>query len=291
VLLVLVCFTSWATLLHDGTPSNCRRLLRLMLALFAAAAAAGVVYADRPRAEVVGSLRLVDAAARLEAVLHFGPVEGTRHRVLERADAVVGEIYQLPKSAGSGSGVGSLHTPPVTLARTPTAATVLSDMDGSEVMRPPSDKGSSCDGVDAEDEAIFAAVHGSLGGAAAAAAGAPVDANVDIASAGGSSCGASPLQSPTALPVTGVSGLSLKPSSKQTSVHPPAAAGAAARHQRRPSKDTLSLLPNSGRSQTPGSSSSFWGAGGPKPAPVVPGVAVAYIEGSWLSHLNIDNKR
>jgi hypothetical protein len=235
---------------------------------------------------VVGSLRLVDAANRLEAVLHFGPVEGTRHRVLERADAVVGEIYQLPKSAGSGATAASLHTGAVTLARTPTAATVLSDMDGSEIMAPPSDRDSSCDGVDAEDEAIYAAVHGKLDG------GAPVDANVDIVSAGGSSCGASPLQSPTALPVTGVSGLSLKNSNSSKAGAAPAASAAAAeakpRHQRRPSKDTLSL-PSSGRSLTPGSSS-FWGSGS-KPAPVVPGVAVAYIEGSWLSHLNIDNKR
>ena len=61
--------------------------------------AAGVVYADRPRAEVLGVARLLDEQHHLEAVINFGPVPGTRQRMLARADAVCGEIYQLPRAA------------------------------------------------------------------------------------------------------------------------------------------------------------------------------------------------
>eukprot|EP00775_Hariotina_reticulata_P005712 gene5712-5952_t len=59
----------------------------------------GVVYAAKPRAEVLGVARLLDTKNRLEAVISFGPVPGTRQRRLARADAVCGEIYQLPKAA------------------------------------------------------------------------------------------------------------------------------------------------------------------------------------------------
>jgi len=59
----------------------------------------GVVYAAKPRAEVLGVARLIDTKNRLEAVISFGPVPGTRQRRLARADAVCGEIYQLPKAA------------------------------------------------------------------------------------------------------------------------------------------------------------------------------------------------
>lgn len=60
---------------------------------------AGVVYATKPHAEVLGVARLLDEAHHLEAVISFGPVPGTRQRMLARTDAVCGEIYQLPKSA------------------------------------------------------------------------------------------------------------------------------------------------------------------------------------------------
>lgn len=60
---------------------------------------AGVVYASKPHAEVLGVARLLDETHHLEAVISFGPVPGTRQRMLARADAVCGEIYQLPKSA------------------------------------------------------------------------------------------------------------------------------------------------------------------------------------------------
>lgn len=60
---------------------------------------AGVVYANKPHAEVMGVARLLDEQHHLEAVISFGPVPGTRQRMLARADAVCGEIYQLPKSA------------------------------------------------------------------------------------------------------------------------------------------------------------------------------------------------
>ncbi|KAI8464605.1 MAG: hypothetical protein J3K34DRAFT_371908, partial [Monoraphidium minutum] len=63
----------------------------------------GVVYAARPRAEVLGVLRIVDAANHLEAVVAFGPVKGARHRVLSRADAVCGEIYRLPGGAAGAA--------------------------------------------------------------------------------------------------------------------------------------------------------------------------------------------
>jgi hypothetical protein len=43
--------------------------------------------------------RLLDEQHRLEAVISFGPVQGTRQRMLARADAVCGEIYQLPRAA------------------------------------------------------------------------------------------------------------------------------------------------------------------------------------------------
>jgi hypothetical protein len=60
---------------------------------------AGVVYANKPHAEVLGVARLLDEQHRLEAVISFGPVPGTRQRMLARADAVCGEIYQLPRAA------------------------------------------------------------------------------------------------------------------------------------------------------------------------------------------------
>lgn len=59
----------------------------------------GVVYATKPHAEVLGVARLLDERNRLEAVINFGPVPGTRQRMLARADAVCGEVYQLPKAA------------------------------------------------------------------------------------------------------------------------------------------------------------------------------------------------
>jgi hypothetical protein len=58
-----------------------------------------VVYANKPHAEVLGVARLLDEQHRLEAVISFGPVPGTRQRILARADAVCGEIYQLPRAA------------------------------------------------------------------------------------------------------------------------------------------------------------------------------------------------
>jgi hypothetical protein len=60
---------------------------------------AGVVYATKPHAEVMGVARLLDEQHHLEAVISFGAVPGTRQRILARTDAVCGEIYQLPKSA------------------------------------------------------------------------------------------------------------------------------------------------------------------------------------------------
>lgn len=58
-----------------------------------------MVYASKPHAEVLGVARLLDTQHHLEAVINFGPVPGTRQRILARADAVCGEIYQLPKAA------------------------------------------------------------------------------------------------------------------------------------------------------------------------------------------------
>jgi hypothetical protein len=64
-----------------------------------------VVYAAKPHAEVLGVARLLDEAHHLEAVINFGAVPGTRQRMLARADAVCGEIYQLPRAAHLQVGV------------------------------------------------------------------------------------------------------------------------------------------------------------------------------------------
>lgn len=60
---------------------------------------AGVVYQERPRAQAVGTARIIDKTNRLEAVLTFGPVKDSKHAVMRRADAVSGEIYQYPSHA------------------------------------------------------------------------------------------------------------------------------------------------------------------------------------------------
>jgi len=92
----------------------------------------GVVYSKRPRAEVVGTARLVDARNRLEAVLRFGPAvgaaagqaggaaaggAGARLAALARADAAVGEIYRLRGDAPvvGPSRSGALRMTPSTI--------------------------------------------------------------------------------------------------------------------------------------------------------------------------------
>ncbi|PNH04784.1 Oxysterol-binding protein 9, partial [Tetrabaena socialis] len=53
-----------------------------------------VVYgASRPRAEVEGQAILVDVRNKLKTVINFGPLKGARNKVLRRADAVYGFIY------------------------------------------------------------------------------------------------------------------------------------------------------------------------------------------------------
>ncbi|KAG2492188.1 hypothetical protein HYH03_009436 [Edaphochlamys debaryana] len=53
-----------------------------------------VVYgASRTRAEVDGQAILVDVRNKLKTVINFGPIKGARNKVLRRADAVHGYIY------------------------------------------------------------------------------------------------------------------------------------------------------------------------------------------------------
>ncbi|KAG2433146.1 hypothetical protein HYH02_012847 [Chlamydomonas schloesseri] len=53
-----------------------------------------VVYgSSRPRAEVDGQAILVDVRNKLKTVIHFGALKGARSRVLRRVDAVHGYIY------------------------------------------------------------------------------------------------------------------------------------------------------------------------------------------------------
>ena len=252
----------------------------------------GVVYANKPRAEVLGSARIVDVANQLEAILHFGPVKGTRQRILERADAVVGEIYKLPASARSaaaaaavaagtnGFGSSAQHRA-VGLGRTLTSATTLSDFDdGAEVVALDTCSSDELPNeVDADDEAIFNAVHSQIGTA-------PVDADLGVEVA----------------PSTGVQKLGIGSSRA-------AAAAPAGATERKPPKfvkehrslsSTLGLKSSSSSSDGGGTraltrgdvgSSSMFAGYAHRGEPNVPGVAAAHLEGSWLSHLNIDNKR
>jgi hypothetical protein len=264
--------------------------------LFAVLLSTGVVYANKPRAEVLGSARIVDVANQLEAILHFGPVKGTRQRILDRADAVVGEIYKLPASAASAAAAaavisgsngygGSAPHRAVGLGRTLTSATTLSELDdGAEVVA--LDTCSSEDlanEVDADDEAIFNAVHSQMGTA-------PVDAHIGVEVAppsGGAKHG------------VGSSGGGV-------------AAAAAAQEAPKFGREHRSLSSTLGLSGGRRSTSTSGGGGGGSRSLSrsglgssssshaghvyrgevnVPGVAVAHLEGSWLSHLNIDNKR
>lgn len=234
----------------------------------------GVVYAAKPHAEVLGVARLLDEQHRLEAVVSFGPVAGTRQRMLARADAVCGEIYQLPRAAhlqeNRALSGGALQ-------RSSTAVTALDDMNSDAEQLAALSLDRSCsssetyhsdtnapaaaaadDGVafDPDDEAIFndfEATHLSGNGAAAAAPAASKQAEQQ---------------------------------QHQQPEHAANGSSSSSRHGYHRSKSSMF----DGSSSVPpvsSSSSGRKGAGGP----TVPGVAVARIEGCWLSHLNVDNKR
>lgn len=208
---------------------------------------AGVVYAARPHAEVLGVARLLDETNRLEAIVSFGPVPGTSRRVLSRADTVAGEVYRLPRAAHLAAGPGVAGG---ALQRSSTCATAMEDLAGSSAVEQQlaalSVDGSDGGGDDdtAGDEAIFNNFNKQHFG------GSPND---DVA---------------------------VPPSQP-----PPSPALAAGRHH-----------PTPGRSKTglgltrPVALSSDGSRRGTACA-AVPGVAVARIEGCWLSHLNIDNQR
>jgi hypothetical protein len=213
---------------------------------------------------VVGSLRLVDAANRLEAVLHFGPVEGTRHRVLERADAVVGEIYQLPAESGGfagGAGGGLTSADPEAeqedqqQQQQQQQQQVAADASMYVSSTPGASSGGKEALLSAPDTLVPQRDQDDLGDTTHQAAKEKED--------GAISCGSMGVYASSAAADTGLTGSMPASCSSSTSSS------------------------NTGSASRRGSRSS----GRSKPAPVVPGVAVAYIEGSWLSHLNIDNKR
>jgi hypothetical protein len=137
------------------------------------------------------------------------------------------------------------------------SGTYHSDTEAAVAAAPGGDDGVA---VDPDDEAIFndfEATHLSGNGAAAAAAAAAVS----------------------------------KPSQQQQQQQPDHAANGSGSSHAQPQhayhRSKSSLLDSSSRLVPVSSSSGRKGAGGPS----VPGVAVARIEGCWLSHLNVDNKR
>ena len=261
----------------------------------------GVVYAARPRAEVLGVLRIVDAANGLEAVVAFGPVKGARHRVLARADAVCGEIYRLPggghagaaspapsggRQTPEGGGAGGRHAGHGSgaLQRSATEAQALSELEGGgsprdagELASGSEDGGSGGgggggggDGPDAEDAAIFDAVE-SAGGLSGAA---PLDSDPAAAKrasiSGGGGIG-SLLRGKSPVVGGGRVGQRLSGRRSATSGDLHGAAAAAGDLAGADGAEAATYHRNHGAR--------------------VPGVAVARIEGSWLSHLNIDSTR
>jgi len=63
----------------------------------------GVVYSSRPRAEVDGAAVFVDARNQLKAVIRFGANKGARAPALRRTDAIVGEVYDVAGSSTVGT--------------------------------------------------------------------------------------------------------------------------------------------------------------------------------------------
>lgn len=251
----------------------------------------GVVYAARPRAEVLGVLRIVDKANHLEAVVAFGPVKGARHRVLSRADAVCGEIYRTPGSGGgpsslpsaAGGAAAAAHRGGA-LQRTATGLQPLSDAveyEGADEASLASGSELGAGGEpDAEDEAIFNAV------AAAGALGDSARAHADPAAG---------LRSGVASPTGAGAGPGSARCSSAGASHTP-------RHRPRRSLTAADMAAvaadlSAPRERKAAAAGDLAGVDGSEPTyhrnhgVSVPGVAVARIEGSWLSHLNIDSKR
>ncbi|WIA33504.1 hypothetical protein OEZ86_006630 [Tetradesmus obliquus] len=235
----------------------------------------GVVYAAKPHAEVLGVARLLDEQHRLEAVVSFGPVAGTRQRMLARADAVCGEIYQLPRAAHLQENCALSGG---ALQRSSTAVTALDDMNSDAEQLAALSLDRSCSSSET--------YHSDTNGPAAAAAAADDDVAFDPDDeaifndfeathlSGNGAAAAAPAAS--------------KQAEQQQQQQQPehAANGSSSRHGYHRSKSSMF----DGSSSVPpvsSSSSGRKGAGGP----TVPGVAVARIEGCWLSHLNVDNKR
>mmetsp|Transcript_35594 Transcript_35594/g.79082 ORF Transcript_35594/g.79082 Transcript_35594/m.79082 type:complete len:531 (+) Transcript_35594:289-1881(+) len=61
----------------------------------------GVVYSNRPRAEVEGKAVFEDPKNGLKGIVKFGPVKGAKQLVLKRTDAVTGGIYDCGGTEGS----------------------------------------------------------------------------------------------------------------------------------------------------------------------------------------------
>lgn len=55
----------------------------------------GVVYSNKPRADVDGEAVFIDTKNQLKAVVRFGAVKGARAPIMRRSDAIVGEIYDI----------------------------------------------------------------------------------------------------------------------------------------------------------------------------------------------------
>eukprot|EP00877_Chromochloris_zofingiensis_P003387 jgi/Chrzof1/13049/Cz07g18010.t1 len=249
----------------------------------------GVVYATRPRAEVIGTARLLDTKNHLEAVLHFGPVKGSRHAVLRRADAVYGEIYRLPThvSQGSATSTASGHTYGDAVAVKYSASD-----------REASDDANSCEGADAEDERVFNAVGSSLGIA-------PVDSDPMLAHhpqkleeqsdvldtdrhadqdrhAHAVGMPATAFQAHAAVANGAIASKKMSSYTTQSHKHK-------AKHSLAAAKRSHTVAGELGQWGGAGDLGHHHRHGGGEGG--VPGVPVAHIEGSWLSHINIDYKR
>jgi hypothetical protein len=241
--------------------------------------------------------------------------QGARHRVLQRADAVCGEIYRLPGGGGAaaaanGRDAGHHAAPPAgasrassappcspppladppggrpagggALQRTPTEAQELTGLEGggpydADALSSGSEGGGGGGGggggaPDAEDEAIFDAV--------AAAGGLSGSARLDEDPAA-----ASRRSSAGGAPSAGASGGGGLGHALRASLH------------RRRRSVTASDVASADGSHAATGAGDLAGADGAEPTyhrnhgVRVPGVAVARIEGSWLSHLNIDSTR
>ncbi|GBF92151.1 hypothetical protein Rsub_04498 [Raphidocelis subcapitata] len=291
----------------------------------------GVVYAARPRAEVLGVLRIVDAANGLEAVASFGPVKGARHRVLTRADAVCGEIYRLPGGAAAAaardasSSSAAAAAPAGALQRTLTEAQALDSIGGDGADDPDALLPSGSDGgggPDEEDAAIFDAVTaaGGLSGGArldedpaaavlaarrSSGTGAPGPGPSGAGGDGAAAAAAPAGHSPPPAPASGggggggrastAGGRGLRASSSSGARASGSGLLARVRPRRSIGSGDLGVGPDG--SHAAAAAGDVAGADGAEASyhrnhgVCVPGIAVARIEGSWLSHLNIDSTR